>query len=188
MSFMSATDFEALYRADPDPWGYLASAYEQRKYAATLAACGPGRYSCALELGGSIGVFSALLAPRTERLITVDASPTAVSLAVPRLAAHPQAQAIVGPIPDAVPEYPFDLVVASEILYYLTDDELAGTLSLLERNMIGGALLVAVHWRPPGPERPRDAERAHAALRAAPWLTPANRGGTADYLLEVFRR
>ena len=42
MSFMTAEDFEARYRADPDPWGYLASEYEQAKYAATLAACGPG--------------------------------------------------------------------------------------------------------------------------------------------------
>jgi SAM-dependent methyltransferase len=188
MSFMSATDFEALYRADPDPWGYVASSYEQRKYAMTLAACGTGPFSCALELGGSIGVFSALLAPRCERLITVDASPTAVALAIPRLAPHPQVQAIVGPIPDAVPERPFDLVVASEILYYLTDDELARTLATLERTMIGGALLVAAHWRPAGPERPRDAEQAHAALRAQRWLMPTHRGGTDDYLLEAFLR
>jgi cyclopropane fatty-acyl-phospholipid synthase-like methyltransferase len=188
MSFMSATDFEALYRADPDPWGYVASSYEQRKYAATLAACGPGPFSCALELGGSIGVFSALLAPRCERLITVDASPTAVSLAVPRLAAHPHVRAIVGPIPDAVPERPFDLVVASEIIYYLTDDELARTLATLERTMIGESLLVAVHWHPAGPERPRDAEQSHAALRAQRWLMPTHKGGTEDYLLEVFRR
>lgn len=188
MSFMSATDFDALYRADPDPWGYVASSYEQRKYAATLAACGPGPFSCALELGGSIGVFSALLAPRCERLITVDASPTAVSLTIPRLAADPQVQAIVGPIPAAVPDEPFDLVVASEILYYLTDDELARTLATLDRNMIGGALLVAVHWRPPGPERPRDAAQAHSALCDAPWLTELHRSGTEDYLLGVFRR
>ena len=67
MSFMTAADFEARYRADPDPWGYLASEYERKKYAATLAACGPGPFACALELGGSIGVFSAMLAPRCDR-------------------------------------------------------------------------------------------------------------------------
>jgi Nodulation protein S (NodS) len=60
---MSATDFEARYRADPDPWGYTGSDYERSKYAATLAACGDGPFAHALELGGSIGVFSALLAP-----------------------------------------------------------------------------------------------------------------------------
>ena len=95
---------------------------------------------------------------------------------------------IVGAIPAAVPRLQFDLVVASEILYYLSDEELAETLSLLERSMVAGARLVAVHWRPPGPERPRDAEQAHAALASAPWLTRVRSGGTDDYLLEVFRR
>jgi cyclopropane fatty-acyl-phospholipid synthase-like methyltransferase len=188
MSFMAAQDFEARYRADPDPWGYTASDYERRKYEATLAACGSGPFSSALELGGSIGVFSAMLAPRCERLITVDVSPTAVADARSRLAGHRGVEPIVGAIPEAVPRLPFDLVLASEILYYLTDEELAGTLALLQHTMVNGARLVAVHWRPPGPERPRDAEQAHAALASAPWLTRVRRGGTDDYLLEVFRR
>jgi hypothetical protein len=188
MSFMTAENFEARYRADPDPWGYLASEYERAKYAATLAACGPGPFACALELGGSIGVFSAMVAPRCERLVTVDVSPTAVADARSRLAEHPAAEPIVGAIPAAVPRLPFDLVVASEILYYLSDEDLGGTLSLLHDCMVGRARLVAVHWRPPGPERPRDAQQAHAALASAPWLTSVRRGGTDDYLLEVFRR
>src|ERR1700685_3329297 len=70
MAHMSAADFEALYQADPDPWGYTRSAYEREKYQATLAACGPGPFAHALELGGSIGVFSELLAPRCQSLIT----------------------------------------------------------------------------------------------------------------------
>ena len=188
MSFMTAEDFEARYRADPDPWGYLASEYERDKYAATLAACGPGPFACALELGASIGVFSELLAPRCERLVTVDVSPTAVASARARLARCPAAEPIAGAIPSAVPPLQYDLVVASEILYYLSDDELAGTLSLLQRCMVAGALLVAVHWRPAGPERPRDAQQAHAALADEPWLSRVQRGGTDDYLLEVFRR
>jgi cyclopropane fatty-acyl-phospholipid synthase-like methyltransferase len=188
MSFMTAEDFEARYRADPDPWGYLASEYERAKYAATLAACGLGPFACALELGGSIGVFSTMLAPRCDRLVTLDVSPTAVAGARTLLAKHPTADPIVGAIPAAVPALPFDLVVASEILYYLSDEELAGTLSLLEHCMVAGARLVAVHWRPPGPERPRDAEQAHAALARESWLTRVERGGTGDYLLEVFCR
>jgi SAM-dependent methyltransferase len=188
MSFMTAEDFEARYRADPDPWGYLVSEYERRKYEATLAACGPGPFVCALELGGSIGVFSAMLAPRCQRLVTVDVSATAVASSSSRLSGHPAVEPIVGAIPAAVPRRPFDLVVASEILYYLADAELAGTLSLLQRCMVAGARLVAVHWRPPGPERPRDAEQAHAALASEPWLTQVQTGGTDDYLLEVFRR
>ena len=61
MSRMTLTDFEQRYRADIDPWGYATSAYERAKYAATLAACGAGPFGHALELGSSIGVFSAAL-------------------------------------------------------------------------------------------------------------------------------
>jgi cyclopropane fatty-acyl-phospholipid synthase-like methyltransferase len=188
MTTISAADFEQRYRSDPDPWDYRNSDYEQRKYAATLAACGPGPFACALELGGSIGVLSAMLAPRCERLLTIDVAPTAVRSARARLAGHPQASPIVGAIPWDVPEQAFDLVVASEILYYLSERALAETLALLQRTMAAGASLVAVHWRPSGSERPRDAEQAHAALAARPWLSRVRSGGTDDYLLDVFRR
>jgi cyclopropane fatty-acyl-phospholipid synthase-like methyltransferase len=185
---MSAADFEARYRADPDPWGYLHSDYEREKYDATLAACGQGPFDSALELGASIGVFSQLLAPRCRRLVTIDAAPTAVAAARSRLSAQPQVEVLLGGIPDAVPEETFDLVVASEILYYLTPAELADTLTVLERRMATGARLVAVHWRPGGPERPFDAEAAHRRLHEQSWLTMSQSGGTDEYLLEVIIR
>ncbi len=185
---MSAAQFEARYREDPDPWGYTSSDYERRKYEATLAACGDGPFADALELGASIGVFSELLAPRCTRLTTVDAAPTAVAAARRRLAHAPHLDVILGPIPEAIPERSFDLVVASEILYYLNASELSGTLARLESQMTGGARLVAVHWRPPGPERPFDADEVHGVLREEPWLESLVTGGTGDYLLDVLER
>jgi cyclopropane fatty-acyl-phospholipid synthase-like methyltransferase len=185
---MSATEFEARYVENLDPWGYTHSAYERRKYDATLAACGAGPFAAALELGGSIGVFSALLAPRCASLITIDGAPTAVAAARRRLASFPQAKPILGRIPGDVPEQPFDLVVASEILYYLTREELAATLGVLEARMVEGGRLVAVHWRPAGPERPLDAREVHEILRTQPWLERVRSGDTDDYLLDVMRR
>ncbi len=188
MTTLSGADFEQRYLTDPDPWNYQNSDYEQRKYAATLRACGRGPFADSLELGGSIGVFSALLAPRCDRLVTIDVSPTAVGRARTRLAAFPQATSILGAIPADVPAEPYDLVVASEILYYLSDFELEATLTLLARCLPAGASVVAVNWRPAGPERPRTAEQAHAALHAAPWLSWVSSGHTADYLLDVFQK
>ena len=121
MARMSLAEFEARYRADPDPWSYMSSDYERQKYEATLAACGRGPFAHALELGGSIGVFSELLAPRCERLTTIDAAPTAVAAARRRLAGAPACRR--DPRRDSRTRFPrraFDLVVASEILYYLT--------------------------------------------------------------------
>ncbi|HEY3726970.1 MAG TPA: SAM-dependent methyltransferase [Solirubrobacteraceae bacterium] len=185
---MSTADFEALYRSDPDPWGYTTSAYEHDKYSATLAACGPGPFRCALELGGSIGVFSALLASRCDALTTIDAAPTAVATARGRLAQSPQVTALEGTIPEAIPRRRYDLVVASEILYYLTPAQLSATLTLLGRLMDPGARLVAVHWRPAGPDRPFTASEVHDALRRQPWLQTTHSGGTDEYLLDVLER
>jgi trans-aconitate methyltransferase len=190
MTEMTPADFEARYREDPDPWAYATSDYERDKYRATLAACGPGRFRSAIELGGSIGIFSALLAPRCRSLVTVDASATAVNSARRRLAQSPGVTTILGTIPEAIPDRRYDLVVASEVLYYLDEQRLAAALDVLRDSTSPGARWVAVHWRPPGPERPFDAEQVHARLRAQPWLAPLESSvtGTEDYLLDVLVR
>jgi len=185
---MSLADFEARYRVDPDPWGYATSDYERDKYEATLAACGAGPFTEALELGASIGVFTELLASRCERLTTIDGAPTAVLAARRRLAAVAHVDTLVGEIPDAIPIRRFDLVVASEILYYLTAGELALTLARIESSMVPRGRLVAVHWRPAGPERPLDADQVHTILCGQPWLAPVSTGGTDDYRLDVMER
>ncbi len=188
MSSMSIADFEALYKADPDPWRYRSSEYEQRKYEATLTACGPGPFDSALELGGSIGVFSTMLVPRCRSLVTVDAAPTAVREARTRLRNEPAAEAVLGNIPSVIPVRTYDLVVASEILYYLPPDVLDATFAALSTRMQPGARMVAVHWRPPGPERPFTAAQVHDRLRILPWLTPVASSPTDDYLLDVLER
>lgn len=185
---MTPADFEARYRADGDPWDYRDSAYERDKYAATLDACGDGPFASALELGASIGVFTALLAPRCAALATIDLAPTAVAAARRRLTADEHVRVVLGTLPDDLPVGEYDLVVASEILYYLAPDALRETLRRLRSVMLEGARLVAVHWRPTGPDRRLDATAVHAALRAQPWLEPVHCGGSDEYRLDVLRR
>lgn len=187
-SHLTAEDFEARYRDDPDPWSYTRSDYERRKYAATLEACGAGPFQRALELGASIGVFSARLAPRCTSLYTIDAAPSAVADARRRLADLPGARPIVGTIPDAIPDGTFDLVVASEILYYLQPEALTETLACLRDRLAPAGRLVAVHWRPAGPERPFTAADVHDRLRRQGWLTTVQSAPTEDYLLDVLER
>ncbi|MGA2013714.1 MAG: SAM-dependent methyltransferase [Solirubrobacteraceae bacterium] len=188
MSHLSPADFEERYRADPDPWSYASSGYERAKYGATLAACGPGPFARALELGASIGVFSELLAPRCRSLTTVDAAPTAVAAARRRLAGREAVTVVLGELPDAIPQAGYDLVVASEILYYVEATALRRTLAVLRERMVAGARLVAVHWRPPGPERPFDAAAVHALLHRQGWLSADRCAHTDDYLLDVLER
>lgn len=186
MSNMSLEDFETRYRSEQDPWAYETSPYERAKYSATLEACGTGRFTDALELGSSIGVFSDLLAERCARLTTIDGAPTAVAAARRRLAVRSNVEVILGSIPDAIPIRRYDLIVASEILYYLEPEALKTTLGRLRDLSAPVARLVAVHWRPTGPERPFSAEQVHRALGEEWWLSPIRSASTDDYLLDVF--
>jgi hypothetical protein len=76
--------FERLARESPGPWGYATNSYEQAKYRATLDHL-PERPGRTLELGCSVGVFTAMLAPRCAHLVAVDFSPTALERARERL-------------------------------------------------------------------------------------------------------
>jgi predicted TPR repeat methyltransferase len=183
-----ASAFDQRYAGDADPWGYEHSDYEQAKYAATLTACGEGPFRSALELGASIGVFSAQLAPRCEQLITVDFSAVAVQQARVRLAHQPHVDVRVGEIPADLQDGSHDLIVASEILYYLAPAALEATLDRLEQLLAPGGRIVLVHWRPSGPERPFSAAQVHDRVRALPWLTEQADASTDDYLLHVLVR
>ena len=198
MTAMTPAEFEARYRADPDPWGYQSSSYERDKYTATLAACGPGPFSSALELGGSIGVFSQQLAPRCRRLTTIDGAPTAVAAARSRLGGSDLVNVIVGTIPDDVPRRRYDLVVASEILYYLGPESLEATLALLarvlgprrparRRALAPGGSRASVHRRA-GPLGAQSPAMARAARLHDDRRLPARRIGadvSSDYELLV---
>jgi predicted TPR repeat methyltransferase len=185
---MKASAFDERYEDEGDPWGYRTSDYERAKYLATLAACGDGPFEAALELAGSIGVFSAMLAPRCRELTTIDFSEPAVAQARRELADLPQATALFGEIPGALPDRRFDLIVASEILYYLEPDALEVTLARLEDMLEPGGRVVVVHWRPEGPERPFTAAQVHERVLALDWLALTGDHSTPDYLLHVLER
>jgi len=157
--------FEARYRADADPWGTLTEPYELEKRRRTLAACGPGPFASACELGAGLGALAAELAPRCGRLIALDAAPTAVAAAAERLAPFAHAEARLAVMPHDLPvDERFDLIVASEVLYYLDAAALAATAAWAARALVTGGRLVAVGWIGEAPDMPGDAEGVVAAL------------------------
>jgi len=105
-----------------------------------------------------------------------------------RLVDFPKVEVVRGAIPDAIPDREYDLVVASEILYYLDGPRLAETLDVLHSLTRPGTRVVAVHWRPAGPERPFTAAEVHGLVRRQGWLSPMLSAPTDDYLLDVLER
>jgi cyclopropane fatty-acyl-phospholipid synthase-like methyltransferase len=183
---VGAERFERLYEASEDPWDYRSSAYERAKYAATLGALGSGRYGRALETGCSIGVFTELLAQRCDRLVGLDFSSRALALATERLAAETNVELVLGSFPEQAPAGEWDLVVCSEVLYYLDSPALGRALDWLEAQLGHGATVLAVSWRGSGETEPLRGDDVHDLLgtRLARWH--AFDGRQTGYRLDRF--
>ncbi len=162
---MSAARFEEIYEASPDPWGYGSSEYEREKYAATLSAVGPGPYARVLEVGCSIGVFTQQLAPRCGQLVAMDFSVRAVELAGERLREQSNVELLQGTFPEQAPAGSWDVVVCSEVLYYLDRPALMLAVQWLHRQLTSGARVVVVSWRGEGKTEPLRGDWVHDLLR-----------------------
>lgn len=146
---LGAGYFEKLYRENPDPWNFATSDYEDRKYQATLAALQRPLYGRALEIGCSIGVLTARLAVHCQELIAVDLSPTAIAKARETCSTLDNVRFDVGGAPGNLPGGPFDLIVLSEILYYLNRQDLAALAAWCQKAAASGAEIILCHWLGP---------------------------------------
>ncbi len=180
--------FDELYAADVDPWGFRTRWYEQRKYALTMAALPRARYESAFEPGCSIGVLTGLLADRCRRLLAVDPAHAAVLTARESLAAQRHVTVAEATVPADWPEGRFDLIVFSELGYYLDPVSLQRTVAAAADALATDGDLVAVHWRPPVPAYPLSGDEVHGVLRVHPALTRVVSHVEEDFLLEVFRK
>jgi SAM-dependent methyltransferase len=177
-----------MYRARADPWHLAERWYEQRKYALTMASLPARGYRRAFEPGCSVGVLSALLAPRCEHLLSWDRRPEAVADAGGRLEPFEDAEAVHGTVPDQWPHGEFDLIVFSELLYYFDARERERLHQHALRSLTDGGHLVAVHWRHHVPEHAAEGTLVHQELRERSELLPLARHDEEDFLLDVFVR
>ncbi len=144
--------FDRLYAADPDPWRFDSSPYEAAKYADTLACLGEARFARALELGCANGAMTTRLAERCAALLAVDIAPAAAALARARCAGQPQVSVVVARLPDELDQLPglqgpgFDLVVVSEVLYFLSPEDIDRLAARLATCLAADALVLLVNW------------------------------------------
>jgi LmbE family N-acetylglucosaminyl deacetylase len=182
--------FDRLYRSDPDPWNYLSSWYERRKRAVTLAALPAERYGRALEVGCSIGVLTAELADRCAHLIAVDASEVALEKAHARLAAADNVELVRAELPHGWPEQAtrgIDLVVVSEMAYYLTRPELQDLLQRIRGALRPGGHLLLCHWLHPTDGWELDGEQVHTIVKESSGWDVIALHRERDFLLEVLQ-
>ncbi len=180
--------FEARYRREADPWDFATSPYEQGKYDATIRALSDARHGHGLELGCSIGVLTRRLAACCDTLVAIDASPTAVASARRRTADAGNVEVRAAVLPEGLPDGPWDLVVASEVLYYFPPPLLGTLLDALEAALTPGGTLLAVHFTGHAPDHRLTGDAVHEALLARPALMHTVSTRAAGYRLDGFRR
>ncbi len=179
--------FDSLYENDPDPWRFASSPYEKAKYAATLDAIGEARIGRAWEVGCSIGVFTAALADLCDTLLAVDVAEAALAQARSRCAQKPNVTLERCRVPAEWPERRFDLIVFSEVLYFLSAPDIRLTARRSVESLDPEGRIVLVNWtRENGQALSGDAA-ADAFIAAAPELVPLKRRRRPGYRLDLLR-
>ena len=131
---VSTAFFDQLYADNSDPWAFRERWYEQRKRAVTLASLPRQHYPAIFEIGCANGELSAGLAQRTGALLACDAAARAVDLARQRLSHCAHVQVHQSRVPEQWPEHRFDLIVISEVAYYLDPKALEELIQLANDN------------------------------------------------------
>jgi SAM-dependent methyltransferase len=145
---MNPVHLDHLYSSSVDPFGFDSKPAEAAKFAKTLELCGGDRLGRVLEIGCSVGTLTEIIAPHAESVLAIDVSHRAVALAAERLVAFPNVRCEVCAIPDDYPEGTFDVVIASDVLYYLSPGAVSETIRRIEASVAPGGVVVALHYAP----------------------------------------
>lgn len=180
--------FADLYDRNPDPWAISGRWYEQRKRAMVMAALPRRHYQRVFEPGCANGDLTVLLAQRAAELVAWDAVDRAVLTCRAAVACQSGIGSVavdVATVPDRWPDGTFDLIVLSEIGYYLAAQELDRLLGLAVGSLTEGGVLLAVHWRHAADGYPRTGDDVHAAIAECSGLVPLASYLDEDFALDV---
>ena len=186
---LDADYFTKLYDANPDPWDFATSDYERAKYRTTIAALDGKSYQKGFEVGCSIGVLTLQLAGLVRDLLAVDLSETALRLAEERCRELTNVRLRKMQIPEEWPRDRFDLIVLSEVIYYLAPSDVDRLAERAETSLLPGGDVLLVHWTG-GTDYPLSGdEAAEQFIAATAGFTLVQRQArTAAYRLDLLRR
>ncbi len=185
-------DFDGLYGRDADPWQVGTSWYEQRKLAIVTATLRRARYIAAWDPACGTGHLARRLASVADRVLATDNSAGAVEISRTTCHGLPNVELQTSGLPGRPPDAgPFDLVVLSEFVYYLSPDQRQAALRTVDDLTRSEAEVVAVHWR----HKPHDAYASGAQtqieivdrLSARGWRHPVHHL-EEDFVLDVMDR
>ena len=181
--------FDGLYGASEDPYAVRRRWYEIRKRALLLAALPQARYRRAYEPGCGTGELTQALSQRCDHLLASDFSPHAVEIARGNTRALANVQVVQHVLPAQWPRDAgrFDLIVLSEVGYFLAREEMRCVAACCQASLDADGTLVACDWRPDFDQRRLSTDDVHAAL-AALGLARLVFHEEDDFVLQVWAR
>ena len=179
---------DELHDSSSDPWQVRTSWYEQRKRAVTLSALPHERYRRAVEVGGSVGALAEDIATRCDRLVVMDESEAAVAAARSSLRGLDHVDVVRGSVPEDWPAGRFDLVVVSEVGYFLSPARLRRVVSRVDTSLTDDGAVVLCHWRHPVRGWPLDGPRVHDLWTGWSALPVVATHLEADFRIDVLSR
>ncbi len=183
---LPAAYFDALYARDADPWGFASSDYERAKYDATMAALPAGRFAAGFEVGCSIGILTHRLAERCASLLAVDVADAALAQTRARCAGLSHVEIRRMRVPNEWPDGRFDLILLSEVLYYLSPDDVARTAMRVRAGLSPDGAVLLVHYILPT-DYPSSGDAATETFIANAGLMPTLQRREASYRLDLLR-
>jgi cyclopropane fatty-acyl-phospholipid synthase-like methyltransferase len=182
--------FQRIYDASQDPWNYQNSDYEKAKRDATVAALDGRRFRSGLEVGCSIGELTHRLAACCDRLLGVDFIDNALAVARGRCADQPGVSFRNVRVPHEWPEGRFDLIVLSEVLYFLSPEDSLTLAALCRRCLATDGVMLLVNWLDKSPDDPSSGDAAAARFidSGGNWFKVAFHQRTDRYRIDRLER
>jgi cyclopropane fatty-acyl-phospholipid synthase-like methyltransferase len=140
--------FEKLYSTDRDndPWRFGSSGYERSKYETSLKVLEGHRLGAVFEVGCSIGIFTRMLASHCESVLAADVSEIALTKARANCEKFDNVTVQQLRIPAEWPTGRFDLIILSEILYFLGPDDIRTTARKSLNALTPSGRVLLVNW------------------------------------------
>ena len=181
--------FERLYAATEDPWRFRTSGYEQAKYRTAIEALADRSFRAALEVGCSIGEMTRVLAPRCKAMLAVDIVEQPLTVARAACADQPWVRFVRMQVPQAWPDGMFDLIVLSEVLYFLSRKDIEAVAARAAGSLAADGVVLLVNWSGRSADPCTGEEAAELFIeRTRGWLKPRSHVDGVGYRLDLLGR
>ena len=192
----SQAAFDSAYRESDDPWASASPCYRYQslKYEKLVALLPRKRFENALDLGCGLGLLSQRLTSRADHVLGMDISPVAIGHACRRARAFDKLTFEQGDILNLSSSLDgkFDLVVAADVLYYLSplDEDLLHSVARRIARLLtpGGTCLLANHFFFHADPDSRLSRKIHHAFEVSPHFAMISEHRKAFFLATLFSK